>query len=155
MGNWSGQVWGFDLEEQHRAKRMAEQYPDMKPMFPLIDACLRKENCAHILKVAGIELPAMYKFGYKNNNCIGCVRGGMGYWNKIRIDFPSHFQHMMQIERKIGHSCLNEQINGASKPLFLDELNPNRGHFPTEIIPECGLFCELEFTDLRKSNKTV
>lgn len=30
----------------------------------------------------------MYDLGYANNNCIGCVKGGIGYWNKIRIDFP-------------------------------------------------------------------
>ncbi len=34
----------------------------------------------------------MYDLGYPNNNCIGCVKGGMGYWNKIRKDFPEVFQ---------------------------------------------------------------
>ena len=30
--------------------------------------------------------------GYNNNNCIGCIKGGMGYWNKIRVDFPEVFE---------------------------------------------------------------
>ena len=30
----------------------------------------------------------MYDLGYPNNNCIGCIKGGMGYWNRIRKDFP-------------------------------------------------------------------
>jgi len=145
MKEWGGQVWGFELGEEIRATRMLEQYPDLKSLFPLIEAQLTKENCAFILEQQGIELPKMYKLGYNNNNCIGCVRGGMGYWNKIRVDFPNIFQRMAKLERKIGHSCLTERVNRKKIPLFLDELDPNRGSFPTEIIPECGLFCELEF----------
>lgn len=55
---------------------------------------------------AGIKIPAMYKMGYNNNNCIGCVKGGMGYWNKIRKDFPEVFAQMAQIERDVGATCL-------------------------------------------------
>ena len=141
---WDGQVWGFDLGEQNRASRMIEQYPNMKPLFPLINKGLTKDNCAYMLKRVGIELPLMYRLGYQNNNCIGCVRGGMGYWNKIRQNFPETFNRMAELEQRVGHSCLKDD-NGA---LFLKDLDPNRGDFPTEIMPECGLFCELEFMDL-------
>ena len=141
LGEWDAQVWGFDYCEQNRAKRMSEQYPAMKPLYPLIEQELTKENCAYMLAMRGIELPKMYKLGYRNNNCIGCVKGGMGYWNKIRIDFPQHFDRMAKLERDIKHSCLKES---DGRPLFLDELAPNRGDFPNEIMPECGLFCPLE-----------
>ena len=142
---WDGQVWGFDISETNRAQRMIEQYPNMKPLFPLIDNQLSKANCACLLAKEGIEIPRMYKMGYHNNNCIGCIRGGMGYWNKIRIDFPEDFERMAKLERVVGHSCLKERIGNETKALFLDELSPDRGDFPTEIMPECGLFCELEF----------
>ena len=78
---------------------------------------------------------AMYDLGYRNNNCIGCVKGGMGYWNKIRIDFPEVFERMAKLEREIGHSC----ING----IFLDELEPGRGRMEDEIIPDCSVMCYL------------
>lgn len=58
---------------------------------------------------AGIEIPAMYKMGYNNNNCIGCVKGGMGYWNKIRKDFPEVFNRMAVIEREVGATCLKDK----------------------------------------------
>jgi hypothetical protein len=145
LGCWDGQIWGFDISELLRAKRMAEQNPCTKPLYPLIDSMLSKENCAEILLRKGIELPNMYKLGYRNNNCIGCVKGGMGYWNKIRVDFPDAFDRMAKLERLIGHSCLKEEVNDKTILLFLDELEPNRGDFPAEIMPECGLFCELEF----------
>lgn len=146
--NWDGQIWGFDADEKKRAKRFAEQNPMTKPLFPLVELNISKENAAFILKKAGIELPNMYKIGFNNNNCIGCVKGGMGYWNKIRIDFPEYFLKMAKLEREIGHSCLKEEVNGVSKPLFLDDLDPQRGNFPSEIMPSCDLFCDLEFLNL-------
>lgn len=55
---------------------------------------------------------------------------------------------MARLERKIGYSCLRESIDGNSRPLFLDELNPSRGNFSAEVLPSCDLFCELEFMNL-------
>lgn len=55
---------------------------------------------------------------------------------------------MARLERKIGYSCLRESIDGHSRPLFLDELDPLRGNFPAEVVPSCDLFCELEFMNL-------
>lgn len=73
--------------------------------------------------------------GYSNNNCIGCVKGGKGYWNKIRVDFPEVFASRAKLERDIGHSCI--------KGTFLDELDPNAGKMSEEIMDDCGIFCEL------------
>ena len=55
---------------------------------------------------------------------------------------------MARLERKIGYSCLRESIDGHSRPLFLDELDPLRGNFPAEGLPSGDLFCELEFMNL-------
>ena len=77
----------------------------------------------------------MYDLGYKNNNCVGCVKGGMGYWNKIRVDCPDAFNARAETERMIGHSCLNGT--------FLDELNPKAGRKQDMIFDDCGIFCEL------------
>lgn len=77
----------------------------------------------------------MYDMGYQNNNCVGCVKGGMGYWNKIRVDFPDVFDRMAMLEREIGHSCI--------KGVFLDELDPGRGRADKEIMPECGIMCQI------------
>lgn len=144
--NFSNQVWGFEFEKKqvNRAIRWMEQYPQTNSLFPLIENKLTKNECAGIIQSAGIEIPEMYKLGYSNNNCIGCVKGGAGYWNKIRVDFPNIFDRMAKTERLIGASCLKNK-NGK---LFLDELNPSAGN-PTEIVtPECGIFCQVEFADL-------
>jgi 3'-phosphoadenosine 5'-phosphosulfate sulfotransferase (PAPS reductase)/FAD synthetase len=98
----AAQVWGYEFEasEINRAIRTQEQYSYTNPLFPLIENKLSKNECAGILAGAGIDIPMMYKLGYNNNNCIGCVKGGAGYWNKIRVDFPEIFKQMAEAERK-------------------------------------------------------
>lgn len=142
----AGQVWGYEYEpkEINRAIRHLQQYPATKPLFPLIEKGLTKEMCAGLLLKNGIALPKMYELGYSNNNCIGCVKGGMGYWNKIRIDFPDTFNRMKLLERKVGYSC----ING----MFLDELNPRMGRMSLEVLPNCGTICDVEFADIPDKN---
>jgi len=133
------QVFGYTAEEQDRADRFIDSNNDVNEDFILIENRIGKQECYSRLKHMGIELPAMYKLGYSNNNCVGCVKGGMGYWNKIRKDFPNNFDRMAKLERVIGHS-INKDENG---PVFLDELAPNRGRFKDDSPADCGFTCEL------------
>lgn len=126
--------WGFDVTEKKRAERLVKTSPNQSHRFPLIENNITKENAHQILKASGISRPAMYDLGYHNNNCVGCVKGGMGYWNKIRCDFPSVFEKMAKLERVVGASC----INGV----FLDELDNNRGCHSGPICEECDILCE-------------
>ena len=128
-------VWGMDSTEQDRADRIRyESMPEDEHIFPLIDKGITKTEAHGILESHGIKRPAMYDLGYPNNNCIGCVKGGMGYWNKIRVDFPDKFKERAELEREIGASC----INGV----YLDELDKDRGRDCKIILPECGMMCE-------------
>lgn len=127
-------VWGFDVNEKKRADRLLESMPEFKHEFPLIDKGFTKSNSHALLERLGIKRHKMYDLGYSNNNCVGCVKDGMGYWNKIRKDFPEVFKRMAEIEREIGHSCI--------KGIFLDQLDPNRGR-ANEVIPDCGIACQL------------
>jgi len=143
------QIFGFEYSknEINRAIRFKEQYSEINPLFPLIENRLNKEECHGIIQMAGIKPPAMYELGYNNNNCIGCVKGGKGYWNKIRQDFPKVFNRMAEVEREIGRSCLKELEGDESKQLYLDELEPSAGIL-NPIVPDCGMFCQVEFTHL-------
>ena len=142
--NVQGQVWGFECSEKeiNRAERLKERYSDFEHYFPLIELELNKANALCHLEKAGIRKPKMYELGYHNNNCIGCVKGGMGYWNKIRRDFPDVFNEMARVEQEIGHSCLKHFNGYETMPLFLDQLSPDAGKHFKEIMPECGIFCE-------------
>lgn len=138
-------IFGYTVDEQTRIDDFVDHYSDLKTDFILADKGIRKQDCYSFLTDAGIELPAMYMLGYNNNNCIGCVKGGMGYWNKIRVDFPLRFLEMAALEREIGHA-INKDKNGA---VYLDELGPKRGKFKTDQPASCGFVCEqktLEFS---------
>lgn len=128
-------VWGFDLNEKHRADRLDESMPDFKHKYPLIERMLQKQDCHAMCDRLEIKRPKMYDIGYSNNNCIGCIKGGMGYWNRIRVDFPEVFEQRAKMERVIGASCI--------KGVYLDELDPERGRMEEEIMEDCGIMCYL------------
>ena len=128
-------VWGYDIEERKRAARLSVTMPEHDHEFPLIDHNLSKAEFHAMADMLGIKRPMMYDMGYPNNNCIGCVKGGMGYWNKIRRDFPEVFERRAKQEREIGYSCI--------KGVYLDELDPDRGNMDLEIFEDCTITCQL------------
>ena len=132
-------VWGMDCNEIRRAENMVENFPEFHHEFPLIERNMTKEDAHGFAARLGLKRPAMYDMGYSNNNCIGCVKGGKGYWNQIRKDFPDVFAKRAKLERDIGHSC----INGV----FLDELPEDAGRMNKEVMEDCGLMCYLATMD--------
>lgn len=133
------QVFGYTNEEQDRVDKFidANNHVDLWPV--LVEHNLSHSDCLAMVKRAGIELPEMYKLGYRNNNCIGCVKGGAGYWNKIRVDFPLAFHRMARLERLIGASICKSK----GKRVYLDELPVDAGRYLAEPEVECGIACEL------------
>ena len=136
-------VFGYEVTEKDRAQDFEERNPSLNVYFPLIESDLSKADCLAMLQDAGIEIPMMYKLGYSNNNCIGCVKGGMGYWNKIRKDFPETFARMAKVEREIGHSILKNDKG----PIFLGELNPTMGRYKDEPDIDCSFSCQIAKED--------
>ncbi len=138
-------VWGFDCNEQKRAERLTEIEFEYNHEFPLIDKELTKQDVHGMAERLGIKRPAMYDMGYNNNNCVGCVKGGMGYWNQIRKDFPEVFESRARLERDIGAAILKDSATG--EPIYLDELDPTRGRMQDEIMPDCSIMCYLAGVD--------
>tara|TARA_Y100001963_G_scaffold857_1_gene1191 strand:- start:4086 stop:4844 length:759 start_codon:yes stop_codon:yes gene_type:complete len=137
-------IFGYTLEEKKRVERFNQNNPEIYTDWILIDREISKEDCLGILWQSGIELPKMYDLGYNHNNCIGCVKGGIGYWNKIKKDFPNHFKKMGKIEREIGNSILKYRSGeNVGKPLFLDKLEDNMGRYEEEPAISCSLSCGM------------
>ena len=133
------QVFGYTAEEQTRLDRFIDANSDVNIWCPLIDKGLTKEDCLAMLENANIQLPEMYRLGYHNNNCIGCVKGGMGYWNKIKVDFPEVFDKMAKLERFKKQTIFKDR--------YLDELKPDDGNYPQEQSIECSIFCQMAEED--------
>lgn len=132
------QVFGYTAEEKARADRFRRENFEVCLETPLIDHGLNKADCKAMIREAGIEIPMMYRLGFQNNNCIGCPKGGMGYWNMIRRHFPEQFNRMARIEREIGATCIKTKAEGR---VFLDTLDPSRGNILVEPDIECSLMC--------------
>lgn len=132
-------VLGFTLDEKRRSDNFI--LGERKNLLPvLIDYGLTKKDCFRILRNAGIELPEIYKLGYPNANCIGCVKAtSPTYWNHVRKMHPSVFEERAKQSRKIGARLV--RVNG--KRIFLDELDPSaKGRAMKNMNFECGIFCE-------------
>lgn len=126
-------IWGFDIGEKHRAERIKQNEPNYIHIFPCIEKNLAKNDCIAIVKSWGISIPEPYKQGILNNNCIGCIKGGMYYWNIIRKLYPEIFKQRAKLERDLGYSII--------KGVYLDELKESAGR-KQEILEECSVHCE-------------
>lgn len=138
-------VLGYTAEEADRLDDFRERNPERPVLAPLIDAGLSKDDCKAMVQRAGIELPLMYRRGYDNANCIGCVKGGEGYWRAIREDFPEQFEATCLLQDEIGlGSWFLRYRSGPRKgerfPLRdLPAGEPRRN----ERLPSCSFFCEM------------
>jgi len=132
-------ILGFTADEEKRHTRFIKtERANILPV--LINAGITKRNCFEILKKAGIELPAIYKMGYPNANCIGCVKASSPtYWNHVRKVHPQVFEERAKQSRKIGAKLA--EVKGEH--IFLDELSPTAKGRPMKNMDfECGIFCE-------------
>lgn len=143
-------VFGYTVEEKDRAESFRKQNFEVAFETPLIEAGLTKADCLAIVERAGIKLPAMYLLGYHNNNCVGCPKGGMGYWNKIRVDFPDVFERMAALQRKLGRGSafFRDGRGKDAKRIMLDELAPDRGNHDSEPKIECSMQCYAAAQDM-------
>lgn len=137
--------FGYTADERvGRRETFESNNPDLLLRWPLIEAGVTKAGCLQMLRDAGIPVPVMYGLGYKNNNCIGCVKAtSMSYWRRIRRDFPDVFARRVTQSRDIGARLL--QMKG--KRSFLDELPPETA-LPalTKVLEDvsCGPECRGE-----------
>lgn len=130
------QVFGYCADETDRWDSFLDAN-NIDAVAPLIARGLEHKDCLSIVQDAGIELPKMYRLGYKHNNCIGCVKAtGQGYWNKIRDDFPDQFEQMAQESRRLGVKLI--RINDVRS--YLDDLQPGTGDYQKEPEIQCGIF---------------
>ena len=138
--NYNSELIGFTVEEVSRADKLTK-LKGSRYFYPLIEYGLTKSDCLGELAKADIAIPVMYKLGFHNNNCIGCVKGGAGYWNAIRKHFPKQFDIMAKIEVETKGYNGGIKLNG--KRVLLRDLKPNAGR-KQKIMPiTCSILCSL------------
>ena len=138
--NWADwHVLGFTAEEEGRYKRFIQTERD-NVLPVLIESGITKADCYQIIQEAGIALPRVYRMGYPNANCIGCVKAtSPTYWNHVRKMHPDVFMARAKQSREIGARLVRHK----GERIFLDELPADaRGQVMKTMDFECGLFCE-------------
>lgn len=133
-------VFGFCFDEQKRVRQFEDRNPDLIVKWVLIEKRITKARCYQELTDAGIELPEMYKLGYDNNNCPGCVKASSPwYWSMIRKTHPEVFKRRCEQSRALGVRLV--EIHHHER-IFLDELPDRefkkRGQENLSCGPECG-----------------
>lgn len=162
------QAFGFELDEFKRAKSMTLNNPDSKAIYPLLLFGYSKKDCINIVENAGLEIPKMYKLGFLNNNCFntGCVQGGIGYWQKMKRDFPIKFDAMAEMEHKLTDlkgmpvTMLKDQsLNGGlvflkpnKKYPEIKDISKMKGREPEPLF-ECNGFCGINDLEDRKQSE--
>jgi hypothetical protein len=115
-------VFGYTADEQTRIADFEQSNPELYFDWILRERGYSKKRCLYAVQDAGIELPEMYKLGFENNNCLGCVKAtSPHYWRRTRRHFPDVFARRVAQGREYGAHLV--RINGERK--FLDELPPD------------------------------
>jgi hypothetical protein len=140
-------VFWYTAEEAWRLDDFRERNPDRPVIAPLIERGLDKEDCKAMVQRAGIELPLMYRMGYDNANCIGCVKGGEGYFRAIREDFTEQFEQLCQVQDTLGAGSYLHRNRTTNVRFSLRDLGegPVRRN---EKLPACSFFCEMAEADI-------
>lgn len=148
------EIYGYTVNEKHRVVKWQAHNTERIIECPLIERELTKDDCFGILEGVGIDLPMMYRLGFRNNNCIACVkaRDSVNYWKRIRKHFPAQFERMAKLERE-----LKFQINRVTKkrkrtPIYLDEIPAGDPTGDDEVKVSCGLFCMAEVAKFSSQN---
>ncbi len=131
---------GFTADEQGRSEKF--KLTERDTLLPiLIEAGLTKEDCFQLLVNRGIELPLMYRLGYPNANCIGCVKAtSPTYWNHVRKVHPQQFEERAEQSRRISAKL----VRYKGQRIYLDELPADATGRPMKSLkmPDCTIFCE-------------
>lgn len=130
-------IFGFTADERRRVDSFRQRNPELNLEWPLIDHGYEKEDCYNALRDAGIVLPAMYGLGFKNNNCLGCVKATSPvYWERVRQVFPAVFRKRAEQSRALGVKL----VRFKGERIFLDQL-PFAAHEGEEENISCGPEC--------------
>ncbi len=145
------QSFGYTADETHRVDRFRKENPEITIVSMLIKHGLTKPDCHAIVDRAGIELPAMYRYGFQNANCIGCVKAqSPGYWALVRRQFPEVYEKRAALSRELGVRLI-KGTSGKRERMSLDDLPLDT--IPIDIEPsvECSLLCHMAESNLEQA----
>lgn len=147
-GRVEAEAFGYTQDEAARAARFQRINPEVRLLSLLMTNGLTKDDCHAIVQRAGIELPRMYRLGYRNANCVGCVAAqSPNYWNRVRRTHPEVFARRAVLSRSLGVRLV-KMTAGDRERVYLDELDPALDDGDLEPATECSLLCYMAESQL-------
>ncbi|MEN6605880.1 MAG: phosphoadenosine phosphosulfate reductase family protein [Bryobacteraceae bacterium] len=150
-------IFGIGLNEQHRAVRLKDVYYHTSQKsgkactlrFPLIENPVTDETIQQFLTEAGVEIPLLYRLGFKHNNCSGgCVRATIGHWTKLYHMLPEVYAERERVEMEVSEflgrpSTIMPEISLKTLRERLESQQSFNFEEPTDVI-ECIGICDLQ-----------
>lgn len=149
-------VLGIDWTEEHRLPGATKGWEPYRVEAPLCHPPYRtKKQLLGELAERGIELPRLYRLGFKHNNCGGgCVRAGQAQFALLRQQLPDVFARWQRGEEELQDhlgkdvSILKRVVRGNAAPLTLArlaaELDAQSSMFDRDDWGGCGCFVSAE-----------
>lgn len=132
-------TFGYTKDEAPRIKRFEQNNPELTVDWILLRHDMTKNACMWMVSKAGIALPILYQQGFKNNNCLGCVKAtSPQYWNRVRTFYPDVFARRCQQSRELDVRL----VRVSNERIFLDELPFVDGPITEDI--SCGPVCQQD-----------
>ena len=102
-------VLGFSAREWQRVQRATARAESSgySARFPVVEEQVTKQQCADWVESLGVKLPAMYCWS-EHANCVGCVRGGKGYWLAVAKHAPDVFEQRCLLEEEFEHTIIKD-----------------------------------------------
>lgn len=128
---------GLDWSEVHRQaapKKNYEQIAGVKVEYPLMWKPY-DYSVFQTVRGWGIEIPELYKQGFKHNNCGGrCVKQGQGDWLRLLSHYPAEYLKVEGWEQdqrdkggaRANYSITKDQGGGTITALTLAELRQRK-----------------------------
>lgn len=122
---------GFSWDEEERLTRAKPYWKPYTVEAPLCRPPLQAmgpEALQKVLDEAGIEMPRLYRLGFKHNNCGGfCVKAGHANFRLLLQTMPDRYRWHEEQEQNIREhldkdiAILRDRRGGKTRPLTLRE----------------------------------
>jgi hypothetical protein len=100
-------VVGMSAKEPRRVERQASLAVNggFSVRFPLIETSTTKQQATDWCLSMGVKPSAIYCWS-EHANCVGCVKGGMAYWQAVAKHAPDVYAQRTALEEEFGHGIL-------------------------------------------------